>query len=154
MVQRQRGADQLTGVIFTVLHSGETADAWRVRSGAWRGADHVEKAEANSRAADHADPADAAGDRRSAAERSPDGPRNVLMAGGTEKAGGGGVGVHADADRGDAGDRGAGPSHPASGRRGPLDAGPLLGEQRASIIHSLTTAFDPSRTLRFARLEF
>jgi hypothetical protein len=35
---------------------------------------------------------------------------------------------------------------PEAGRRGMLDAGPLLRDKRTSIIRSLMSAFDPKRT--------
>ena|ERR1700737_357375 len=55
-------------------------------------------------------------------------------------------GAGAGDDHGDAGDREAGRRRPGRGRRGLIDEGPLLREERTSIICSLMPAFDPKRT--------
>jgi hypothetical protein len=47
----------------------------------------------------------------------------------------------------DAGDREAGQRSHRRGRRGLIDEGPLLREQRTSIIHGLMTAFGPKAAL-------
>jgi hypothetical protein len=60
------------------------------------------------------EPTDAAGDRRTAGGRPPDGRENALDIGGPEKAGGGGIGFHAGDGRGDAGDREAGQRRPGA----------------------------------------
>jgi hypothetical protein len=80
---------------------------WRLAGAFCDTVDHVETPEADSRAIDRVEPADAAGDRRAAGERSPDGRGNAGDPG-PEKAGGGEVGFHAGDDRGGAGDREAG----------------------------------------------
>jgi hypothetical protein len=68
----------------------------------------VETPEADSRAIDRVEPADAAGDRRAAGERPPHGRENAFDTGGPKNAAGGGIGFRAGADRGDAGDWEAG----------------------------------------------
>src|ERR1700739_4328098 len=77
---------------------------WRWAGALCDTADHVETSEVDSRAIDRADPTDAAGDPRSAAERSPEGRGNAGDPGGPEKAGGRGIGLRG-AYRRDVGER-------------------------------------------------
>jgi hypothetical protein len=90
------------GIVIRSAFSARGVALWRLAGRSAIKSAHVETPEADSKAIDRVEPADAAGDRRTEGARPPAGRGNAGDPGGPETADGGGISFHTDADHGDA----------------------------------------------------